>query len=82
VTADRERSDDARLVSAMPLSLASTGNSYDLPAYAASKSFVTSSVGIRGLLAEGFGLSVAYTRVSGRSGIKEDGVSAMLSYRF
>ena len=28
------------------------------------------------------GVSLAYYKVSGRSGIKEDGVSGMLSYRF
>jgi outer membrane lipase/esterase len=81
LTADRERRDDARFITATPLSLA-TGNSYDLPAYAPDKSFATGAVGIRGSLGEGIGLSLAYYKVTGRSGIKEDGVSGMLSFRF
>lgn len=80
-TADKERKDDVRLITASPLSLV-TANSYDLPAYAPDNSYGTASVGIRGMLAERFGLSLAYYKVTGRSGIKEDGVSGMLSYRF
>ena len=81
VTADKERRDQLRLVTASPLSLAS-GNSYDLPAYAPDTDFVTGSVGLRGTIAQTVGVSVAYTKVTSRSGIKEDGVSAMLSMRF
>jgi outer membrane lipase/esterase len=81
VTADKERRDNVRLVTASPLSLAS-GNSYDLPAYAPDTDFVTGSVGIRGTIAQSVGVSLAYTKVTSRSGIKEDGVSAMLSMRF
>jgi outer membrane lipase/esterase len=80
-TADRERRDDARFVTASPLSLP-TGNSYELPAYAPGKSFTTGAIGIRGVVAERIGLSLAFYKVFGRSGIKEDGVSGMLSYRF
>jgi outer membrane lipase/esterase len=83
VTADRERRDDERLVTAAPMSLAlTTGNSYDLPAYRPDKSFATGAIGIYGVVAQRFGLSLAYYKVSGRSGIKEDGVSGMLSYQF
>jgi outer membrane lipase/esterase len=81
ITADRERRDDERMVTATPLSL-TTGNSYDLPAYMPDKSFATGSIGIYGVVAQRIGLSLAYYKVSGRSGIKEDGVSGMLSYRF
>jgi outer membrane lipase/esterase len=80
VTADKERRDDLRLVTASPLSLAS-GNSYDLPAYAPDTKFITGSVGVRGTIMGAVGVGLAYTKVSGRSGIKEDGVSLMLSMR-
>jgi outer membrane lipase/esterase len=82
VTADKERTDSARLVTAMPLTLTPTGNSYDIQAYAPDTNFVTSSVGLRGTIMRTVGVAVAYTRVSSREGIKEDGVSAMLSMRF
>lgn len=82
ITADRERRDDTRFVTAMPLSLAATGNSYDIAAYSADRNSVTSSVGINGFVAERIGISLAYYNVSSRSGIKEDGFSGVLSYRF
>jgi outer membrane lipase/esterase len=81
VTADKERRDEARFVTAMPITLVSSGNSYDLPAYQSDSQFVTGMVGIRGVW-RSVGMGVAYTKVSSRSGIKEDGVSAMLSMRF
>ena len=82
VTADKERTDSVRLVTATPLTLNATGNSYDIQAYAPDTNFVTTSVGIRGTIAQTVGVAVAYTKVSSRGGIKEDGVSAMLSMRF
>ena len=82
VTADRERRNDARVVTAMPLSLAATGNSYDIPAYAPDRNSVTAAIGINGWIAERLGLSLAYYNVSNRSGIGEDGFSGVLSYRF
>jgi outer membrane lipase/esterase len=81
ITADRERRDQARVVTATPLSIASQ-NSYDVPALAPDKSFMTGAIGIRGTLMDRVGLSLAYFKVSGRSGVKEDGVSGLLSYRF
>ena len=81
VTADKERKDDLRTVSARPLSLASN-NDYDIPAYSFDSSFVTGMVGIRGTLMKQFGVSLAYYTVSGRSGVKDDGVTGMLSYQF
>ncbi len=47
VTADRERRDDARFVTASPLSLA-TGNSYDIPAYSPDRNSITTSLGVNG----------------------------------
>jgi len=82
VTADRERRGDDRFVTAMPLSLAGTGNSYDIPAYNPGSNFTTGAIGIAGTLMDRIGVSVSYVKVSGRSGISQDGVSGMLSYRF
>jgi outer membrane lipase/esterase len=81
ITADKERKDDMRFVTATPLSLAS-GNSYDLPAVPTDTSFISGAIGIRGTIMERIGVSLSYYKVSQRSGIKEDGVSGMLSYRF
>jgi outer membrane lipase/esterase len=81
VSADKERRDDARVVTASPLSLAS-GNSYDIPAYNPDNSFMSYSLGVRGTVAEHVGLSLAYYAVNGRSGIKDDGVTAMVAYKF
>ena len=81
VTTDKERRDDVRYVTATPLTLA-TQNSYDIPAYAPDSSYTTAAVGIRGWVTPWVGLSVAYFKVSGRSGISEDGLSGMVSVRF
>ncbi|MGE5097577.1 MAG: autotransporter domain-containing protein [Betaproteobacteria bacterium] len=82
VTADKERRDDARFVTATPLSLIAIGNSYDIPAYAPDTSFVTTAVGVNGLVTDRVALAFAYQRVSGRSGIKQDGLGATVSVRF
>jgi outer membrane lipase/esterase len=80
VTADKERRDDARVVTATPISLL-TGNSYDIPAYMPDTTFTTAAIGIRGSI-DRLGIGLAYTTVIGRSGIRDDGVSLLLSYRF
>jgi outer membrane lipase/esterase len=81
VTADRERKDDIRFVTASPISLA-TGNSYDLPAYAPDNKFVTTTVGINGWVVPNVALSFAYYKVSARSGISDDGVAGTVSVKF
>jgi outer membrane lipase/esterase len=81
ITADKERKGNGRVVTATPLSVASL-NSYDVDALSQDTSFMTGAVGIRGTVWDRVGLSLAYFKVSGRSGIKEDGVSGLLSYRF
>jgi outer membrane lipase/esterase len=81
VSADKEKKDDPRVVTASPLSLLS-GNSYDIPAYNADSSFTSYSLGVRGTVVEHVGLSLAYYAVNGRQGIKDDGVTAMVSYKF
>jgi outer membrane lipase/esterase len=82
ITADKERKDDDRQVSATPLSMIAINSTYDIPAYKPDTSFVTGSVGLNGLVTPNVALSVAYYKVSGRSGIKEDGVSGVVSIRF
>ena len=44
--------------------------------------WVTGVVGIRGKLADKVGLSVVYTGISSRSNIKQDGVTASVSFDF
>jgi len=81
-TADKERHDDERLVTATPLTLVSSGNSYELPAYAFDSSFTTFVVGVRGVIGGWLGYGLNYTKVSGRSGVKEDAFGGTLSFRF
>ncbi|HXS51264.1 MAG TPA: autotransporter domain-containing protein [Usitatibacter sp.] len=82
VTVDRDNRGDARFVTAMPISLTATGNSYDIPAYMPDRDSVTASLGVNGHFGDHVGLSLAYYNVSNRSGLKEDGFSGVLSYRF
>ena len=82
VTADKERKDDQRFVGATPISLASIGNRYDIPAYMPDTSFVTATAGVRGYVYPGVGLAVSGFHVSGRSGIKESGGNVMVSVKF
>ncbi len=82
VTADKERRDDESYVTATPLTLAAIGSSYDIPAYRPDTSFTTAALGINGLVTDRIAVSVAYFRVSGRSQVKEDGISGMVSIRF
>ena len=79
-TYDKERRDDVRLVTATPITLA-TANSYDVPAYMPDASYTTLGLGIRGQI-DRFGIAAAYSTVLSRSGIKDDAVTLLLSYRF
>ncbi len=82
VTADKERRDDARFVTATPISMIATGSSYDLPAYASDSNFVTTVAGINGMVGSNVALSFAYYKLSSRSGIKEDGIAGSVSVKF
>jgi outer membrane lipase/esterase len=82
VTADKERRDDDRFVSAVPLSMIAINPVYDIPAYKSDSSFITGSIGVNGIIMQNVGLSLAYTTVSGRSGIKEDGFTGIVSIHF
>ena len=81
-TADEERKDDPRVVTATPLSLIAVGNQYDIPAYAGDTSFTTVAAGVRGWLTPNVALGVSYYKVSGRSGISEQGANATVSVKF
>jgi outer membrane lipase/esterase len=82
ITADKERRDDVRMVSATPLSLIATNNTYDVPTFSPDTSWVTASIGVNGYLGRNWAVSLAYTRVDSRSNVKEDGISGVVSYRF
>lgn len=82
VTADKERRDDVRLVTATPLTLAAIGSSYDVPTYNPDTTFTTGAIGVNGWISERVSLSVAAFKVQGRSGIDESGANAMISVRF
>jgi len=82
VTADEDRRDDVRLVSAMPLSMVAIGSTYDVPAYRPDSRYMTAAVGVNGMIAPNVGLSVGYYMIDGRNGSKEDGFQGMVSVRF
>jgi outer membrane lipase/esterase len=82
VTADEERRDDVRLVTATPLSLATIGNQYDIPAYRPDSSYITWGAGVTGRLAQNVSLSVSYYQVDSRNGIDQDGWSGLVSVSF
>lgn len=82
VTADTERRDDLRLVSAAPISILDGSVPFDVPAYTPDTTFTTASAGVHGNFTDRIGVSVSYYRVSGRSGSQDDGLAALLSVRF
>jgi outer membrane lipase/esterase len=82
VTADEERRDDQRLVSAMPLSLAAIGSTYDIPAYRPDSSYMTWSLGVSGTIAPNVGVSLGYYQVDSRGGIDQDGWHGLVSVGF
>ncbi|HYC35303.1 MAG TPA: autotransporter domain-containing protein [Usitatibacter sp.] len=82
VTADKERRDDERLVSATALSMVAIGASYDVPTYSPDTTFWTAALGVNGWITDRVGLSVSAFTVRGRSGIDESGVNAMVGIRF
>jgi len=81
VSMDKEYVNEDRFVSANPVSVTS-GNTYDIPGYRGDDKWVTGVVGVRGKLADKVGLSVVYTGISSRSNIKQDGVTASVSFDF
>jgi outer membrane lipase/esterase len=82
VTADKENNNDERLINALPLTLATTNNNYDIAAFRGDTTFTTIAAGVRGWIMPNVGLGVSYYKVQGRSGISEQGASATVSVRF
>jgi outer membrane lipase/esterase len=82
VTADRERRDEARFVTAMPLTMVATGNSYDMPAYSSDRDFVTLAAGVSGYVAPRVGLALNLYSIQSRSGTKDEGAGLTLSVKF
>ena len=81
ISQDNDAIKEDRLIGANPVTVTS-GNTYDIPGYKADSSWVTASVGVRGKLAERVGLSVVYTGVSSKTNVKQDGVTASVSFDF
>jgi outer membrane lipase/esterase len=81
VSADREETNKDRFISANPVSVAA-GLSYDIPGYKGDKSWVTGTIGVRGAINQRIGVSVAYSAVSSKDGVKQDGVTAGVSFGF
>jgi outer membrane lipase/esterase len=81
VTAEHERRDDARFVSATPLTLA-TGNAYELPAYSADRDFVAVAAGLAGYITPKVGLGVNLYSIQSRAGGNDEGAGLTLSVKF
>jgi outer membrane lipase/esterase len=82
ITADKERRDDVRTVGAIPLTMVAVGNSYEVPTYNPDTNYVSSAIGVNGLITPNVGFSLSYYRVDSRSRTKEDGLAGMLSIQF
>jgi outer membrane lipase/esterase len=82
ITADRERRDDDREVSAMPLTMTAIGSTYAVPTYKPDSSYMTWALGLSGLIAPRVGLSLAYYKVESRSDSSEDGFWGTISFGF
>ena len=81
ISTDKEQNKKDRFVSANPVSVAS-GLTYDIPGYKADNTWVTGTIGIRGRLTDRIGVAVAYSTVSSKQNVKQDGVTAGVSFGF
>ena len=81
VSADKELINRDRFISASPLSVAA-GLTYDIPGYKGDDSWVTTVIGIRGKITDRIGLSAAYSSVSSRQDVKQDGVTIGVTVGF
>jgi len=82
ITADEEQRDNMRNISAMPISMAATGSSYEVPTFRPDSSYLTWSVGVTGMITPDIGLSAGYYQVDSRNGIKQDGWNGLISFHF
>ena len=81
VSVDKELENSDRFVSANPVSVAA-GLSYDIPGYKGDDSWVTGTIGIRGKVTERIGVSLAYSKVSSKQNVNQDGVTAGIAFGF
>lgn len=81
VTYDQEQRGATRNIGATPLSV-STGNTYTMPGYVGDERWSTTTVGLRGVLGQRLGFSLAYSAVQGKSGVKQDGFAANVAFQF
>ena len=78
---DRDEGNKERFVTASPVTVAQNIK-YDIPAYRGDNSWVTGVIGVRGNITPQIGLGLAYTAVSSKEGVKQDGVTANVSFAF
>lgn len=82
VTADKERRDDPREVSAVPLTMLAINSAYSVPTYRPDTSWVTASVGVNVALTPTMSLGAGYYYVDSRNNVKQDSIAGMVSVRF
>lgn len=81
VSMEKETNNDDRFVSANPVSVAA-GLSYDIPGYKSDDKWITGTIGIRGKITERIGVALAFSTVSSKQNVKQDGVTAGVSFGF
>ena len=81
ISVDHDGKARDRDVTASPVSIAQN-ISYIVPGYRADDAWRTATIGVRGKISNRIGLAVAYTNVMSRRDIKQDGVTANLSFAF
>ncbi len=81
VSFDRDEGNKERFVTASPVTVVQ-GIKYDIPAYRGDSSWITSVIGVRGNITPQIGLGVAYTAISSKQGVKQDGVMANINFAF
>ena len=81
VSFDRDEGNKERFVTASPVTIAQNIR-YDIPAYRGDNSWITGVIGVRGNITSQIGLGVAYTAVSSKDGVKQDGVTANINFAF
>lgn len=81
ISMDSEGNDKDRFVTASPSSV--TQNiKYDIPGYRSDNKWLTGVIGIRGNITPQIGLGIAYSTVSSKQGVKQDGVTANVNFMF
>jgi outer membrane lipase/esterase len=78
---DQEHNNKDREVLATPLSVAS-GNTYGIPAFRGDDKWGTATIGVRAGFGGNLGLSVIYSSVLSRQDVKQDALTANVTYKF